>query len=396
MGFKDLKKLTKKENIIFLVLVIWSIIGLTFFQFNISFDLFGITFDGNFIYFPLLIVCVVLFLIAFFLRGDLRKLTPVSIFKGVLMLIVFVLIFVFLGQEVLLAIAYGAFIISTISYIFITGSFTMYYCYSYGEKMDGTLYKAPTVISFFVRWIVFLGGTLGSALLIYYIGNLTISGVENDLRKIISADLAILVDFVILIPTILIVIIIGLTVIAILYVFKGYLNAWLGLFFIFIAILTSYLMIKAFTGGNISALNPILDTPYTFLILYIIDIVILLISIANLIGKKAELITEKIKFIKTDAILIFLILCKVAYEFANSQFMTRHLLNTNVELLKYIGVFGLFIPLLIIAGIFGILSYKKLKDKRKQVKRFRKSAKKAKKRADKERSKKEKLENKKI
>ena len=389
MGFKDLKKLVQKENLLFLFLILWLILGLTFLQFNLSFTVLGVIIDGIFIYYPLLFISTILFIIAFFFRGDLKKLNVRTILKGIVLLLTMAIMLMFLGLEVLLAIAYGAFIVSTIFYIFITATFTMYYCYHYGIILDDTLYKAPKPISFLVRWGIFLCGTLGAILLVYYIGDISLGAAENDLRIAVSEQLSFLVDFVLYVPIVIIAVIIGLFVIAVIYIFKGKLNAWLGIFFLSISIYASFLMIKAFLGGDVTSISPLLDTPYTYIILFIFDIIVLLITISNLIGKKAELITQKIKFLKPDAILIFLILCKVAFEFANSQFLDRQLLNTNVELLKYTGVFGLFIPLLLIAGLYGIFSYGKLKERRKRVLEKKKSEKKFNKSAAKARKEKE-------
>ncbi|MHA1489140.1 MAG: hypothetical protein ACTSRI_05750 [Promethearchaeota archaeon] len=394
MGLKDLKKLVQKENLLFLFLILWLILGLTFLQFNLSFTVFGVIIDGIFIYYPLLIICTILFIIAFFFRGDLKKLNLRTILKGIFLLVVMAIVLMFLGLDILLAIAYGAFIVSTIFYIFITATFTMYYCYQYGISLDDTLYKAPKPISFLVRWGIFLIGTLGAILLIYYIGNISLGTAENDLRIAISEQLSFLVDFVLYVPIVIIAVIIVLFVVAVIYIFKGKLNAWLGIFFLFISIYASVLMIQAFLGGDVTTISPLLDTPYTYIVLFIFDIIVLLITISNLIGKKAELITQKIKFIKPDAILIFLILCKVAFEFANSQFLERQLLNTNVELLKYVGVFGLFIPLLLIAGLNGIFSYGKLKEQRKLMLEKKKSDKKFRKTAAKEKKNKEKAKKK--
>ena len=178
MALVDLKKLLEKENRLFLLLIIWLIVGFTFLQFNIEFQILGFTFNGIVIYLPLLIICIVLFLIAFFLQADIKKLTRNTLIKGIILLIIVIIIFLFLGAEILFLIGLASFIVSFIFYIFITSIFSMYYCYRYGIKMDEAFYKAPTPIAFLWRWIIFLVGIVAAIALILFIGAVSIGATE--------------------------------------------------------------------------------------------------------------------------------------------------------------------------------------------------------------------------
>ncbi|MFX1338952.1 MAG: hypothetical protein ACFFDK_10110 [Promethearchaeota archaeon] len=388
MAFIDLKKLLEKENLLFLVLIIWLLIGYTFLQFNIEFQILGFIFNGIVIYLPLLIICIVLFLIAFFLQADIKKLTRSTVLKGIVLLIIIGIIFLFLGTEILFLIGVITFFVSFIFYIFITSIFAMYYIYRYGISLDEAFYKAPKPIAFIWRWIIFLVGTAAAIALILFIGAVSIGTTKLNALLRIGGYTFRINEFVAFIPLIIIGIIIGLIVIsffALLLQKNHPFNAWLGLFFIFSALYGSVLMVNAFLGGEVSNVSPILDNPITYAILFIFDVFLILYTISCLIGSKAEIILDlKIfKPIKPDGILIFLILCKVAYEFGEFYLADNKIAGVNAVLLKNIAVFFLYLPLMAIMGLAGILQYGRIKWERKTEKR----AKKARKERDKERKK---------
>ena len=96
MPIKDLGKLFEKENRLFLVLVIWLIVGYTAIEFNFEVIIFGFVLNGLIIFMPLLIICIVLFLIAFFLQGDLKELKWSSLVRsGVFLFVVGALMYLF-------------------------------------------------------------------------------------------------------------------------------------------------------------------------------------------------------------------------------------------------------------------------------------------------------------
>ncbi|TFG13543.1 MAG: hypothetical protein EU535_04710 [Promethearchaeota archaeon] len=388
MALVDLKKLLEKENRLFLFLIIWLIIGFTFLQFNIEFQIFGFIFNGIIIYYPLLIICIVLFLIAFFLQADIKKLTRNTILRGTILLIIVAVIFYLLGEEILFLIGVVTFIVSFIFYIFITSVFTMYYIYRYGISIDNKFYKMPAPVAFLWRWIMFLAGIIAAIALILFIGAVSIGATDlTALLKIGRYEIR-LHEFVKLVPNIIIGVIISLTLISIVAIIltKNHaFNAWLGLFFLFSSLYASVLMVNAFLGGEVANVSPILDNPITYALIFIFELFIILYTISALIGTKADIILDLKVFkpIKADGILIFLILCKVAYEFGDFYLADNKVGGINAVLLKNISVFFLFIPLMIIMGLFGIISYSKIKQERKEEK----LEKKAKKARDKERKK---------
>ena len=176
--------------------------------------MFGFVINGIIIYIPLLIICIVLFLIAFFLQADIKKLTRYTVLKGIGFLIIVIIIFMFLGAEILYLIGLVSFIVSFIFYIFITSIFTMYYIYHYGISMDETFYKMPTPIAFTWRWIIFLAGIAAAIALILFIGAISV-GTTNIIVIIKVGGQELLIHrFVEIIPYIIIGIIIGLTAIS--------------------------------------------------------------------------------------------------------------------------------------------------------------------------------------
>ena len=388
MGFADLKRLFYKDNHLFLLLVIWLLVGFCFLQFNIQFQIFGFIINGIIIYLPLLIICIVLFLIAFFLQADIKKLTKKTVLKGIGLLGIVIIIFMFLGEEILFLIGLVTFIVSFISYIFITSIFSMYYCYRYGIKMDETFYKLPAPIAFFWRWLIFLAGAVIAIALILFVGAVSIGTTKLDVILRIGGYKFQIHEFVALVPNIIIGIIISLTLISILALIlteNHAFNAWLGLFFIFSSLYASVLMVNAFLEGEISNVSPILDNPFTYALIFIFEVLLILYTISALIGTKAEIILDLKVFkpIKPDGVLIFLILCKVAYEFGDYYLADDKVAGVNAVLLKNIAVFWLFIPLFVIMGLFGIISYGRIKKERKDEK----LEKKARKARDKERKK---------
>ncbi|MFX0073320.1 MAG: hypothetical protein ACFFAO_19760 [Candidatus Hermodarchaeota archaeon] len=380
MGFADLKKLLEKKNRIFIILIIWMLIGYTFLQFSFEFQLLGFTINGFIIYLPLLVICIVLFFIAFFLGGDLRELNRQTIAKGLVFLVIVIVIFLFVGQEILFLIGYVSFVISFIVYIFITSIFTMVYCLKYGTQLDEAFYKMPAPIAFVWRWGIFLVGIVVSILMIYFVGLISIGTTEITVILTIGRFEFRVYDFVRYVPMIIIGVIIGLAAISLITLIleKNHaFNAWLGIFFVVSSIYACVLMINAFLGGQVANVSPLLDNPLVYLLIYIFDIIIILYTISTLIGTKAEMILDLKVFrpIKQDGILIFLILCKVAYEFGDYLLVDNKVGGVNAVLLKNVAVFWLFIPLMVIMGLYGIISYGKIKKERKTEKRIKKEKK---------------------
>ena len=380
MPIKDLGKLLEKENRLFLVLVIWLIVGYAAIEFNFEVIIFGFVLNGLIIFMPLLIICIVLFLIAFFLQGDLKELKWSSLVRGgVFLFVVSALMYLF-GAELLFLIGVVSVFVSFISYIFITSTFSMYYCFKYGMHLDDAFAKLPRPIAFFWRWFVFLAGTIIALLIIYFIGAVSIGTTPlHGTITIVGREFRIN-DIVRFVPTIIIGIILALVVISLLALIFGgnhALHAWLGLFFLFSSVYGAVLMINAFLGGDVSNVSPLLDNPLTYALIFAFELILILYTISVLIGSKAEIILDLKVFkpIKPDGILIFLILSKVAYEFGDILLADYEYGGANIVLLKNVAVFWLFIPLMVFMGLYGIMNYGKVKRERKTEQYFKKKQK---------------------
>ena len=75
------------------------------------------------------------------------------------------------------------------------------------------------------------------------------------------------------------------------------------------------------------------------------------------------MISDKVKVFRADSIIFFLLFTKAAYEYADDG-----LHGTNVDILTSIVGFYVFIPLLIIAALYGMLRYGQTKKERKSKK----------------------------
>lgn len=123
-------------------------------------------------------------------------------------------------------------------------------------------------------------------------------------------------------------------------------------------ILALYLMVRA-----LYAMGPPKDHPYHLWIriaLFVFEVLFILYTVGTLIGKRSEMISDKVKIFRADAIIFFLLFTKAAYELADDG-----LHGTNVDILSSIIGFYVFIPLLIIAALYGMFRYGKTKKERK-------------------------------
>ena len=168
-----------------------------------------------------------------------------------------------------------------------------------------------------------------------------------------------IIDALAWVAVIIAVIMIALALIGILTLFAKKLNAWLGIFLVLVSIFTAYLMIYAFYTLGSSG-----DTTYDLwiqIVLYLCEIFLIVYTTLTIIGEKTEVISKKLKFIKPDVILMWLIFSKAAYVLATAADPRIPAEEINVIL-----SFLLFMPLLIIAGIYGIIKYKKVKQEREK------------------------------
>jgi len=329
MVFTDLKKITEKENRLFLILVILLIIGFTFAQ-------FGLLGYGTYIFVFLLGICMVLIIAALIFRIDLKHLShkQIILYLIIAVAITFLLIMRFYLGNLFFQ---GFFIFGIVFYIAITATFLMYSCYNLGVSWDTKIYSKGRM---WLRWIIFLGGTLAAILFMLSITRLGIALQQRDMEVQFAFGVVALI---------LTIIVIFFAVIGGLLVIRGKLNAWLGFFFIWVAIYTLYLMLMVYFTLSSSESQYRLPV---IIALYLFDLFLILYTIGKLIGERADIISNKVKFLKADAILILLIFSKAAYEFGATEI-------TAIDASRFGAVwsFVLFIPLLFITGLYGIIKY---------------------------------------
>ena len=329
MGFSGIKKLTKKKHRVFLWIVVWLLIGIfasTFFPFM-----------GIFILTPLIGLCAVLFVLSIF-GLDLRNMTFVK-FIIILVIIILLISTLFIFNQII----FFLFSAAIISYILITAGFSLYGCYTGGKDVDEFIYKKfPSPLNHITRLAEFLGGILLGLLIVYL--TLIFTGYQ-----------------LILITWIFFIIIIGLTAISVIILITGKFNAWLGTFSIYAGIYFAYLVVVFLFASIIFAQQGIYPIVIR-LIMATLDVLILLYTIGSLVGERMEILSKKLKFIKAETILMWLIFSKASYELAI-------IIDPFLISIKNQWVLFIFVALLGIVGLYGILSYKKYRKKRKRKKR---------------------------
>ena len=346
MAFKDLMLLKEKEYRLYLILVVWLIIGYTLIQFEVLFIAAFIVFLF------LLIISFLLFLVSLFSYK--KKLRDMSKKRLIISIIIIVLFGLFIIQ-IFVYIAVVMFYLAIISYILITSIFTMYYFYQLGVKIDDYLYKLPTSLKKFERWCFFIGGII-------------ISIVSLIVATIISLSVTSGTAETAWVAGVIIVIIIFFGIIGALHSLRGRLYAWMGIFFVWVAIYTIYLMIAilysrlATDGGGTWSIP-------AQIALYFLSLFLLLNTIGGLIAEKADIIKDKLKIFGPDTVLIWLIFSVASFEFGAG------VPTSELTILRYVIVYVLFIPLLIIMTIYGIYNYGTITKERK-IQQLEKEAKK--------------------
>ncbi|MHA1344168.1 MAG: hypothetical protein ACTSQG_09290, partial [Promethearchaeota archaeon] len=308
------------------------------------------------IFYPLLIVCIALFLIALIFRANLVNPSKETFIKFLILLCLLSFVFIYIGLSFLINLAYFLFIISIFSFILITSLFFMHSFYEKGVKLDDKIRKIPKKnLKFILRLAIFLVSIFFAVLVILIV--ISLGGGTGEISSNISSkELSYMID---MLPYILIYVYIGLGVLALIIAIKGKFNAWLGIFFLITALFAGTVLIDAFqTAGDE---NQILSGPIGTIIVFSFDSFLVLFTISGLIGEKLEIIEKKLKIIKYDALIVWLIFSKAAFEFAEVTLEGAAILGAEVSLLKTLGVFLLFIPLLIIMTLNGIKKYSKKK-----------------------------------
>ncbi|MFW9949991.1 MAG: hypothetical protein ACFFKA_07690 [Candidatus Thorarchaeota archaeon] len=357
----NLKKLGLKENRKYLILVIWLLVNITIIQFpfdyiiqffNISINLFDLL--GIVLYIPFLTFLTFLFILSLISKKDVKEIAAwkvILIFFGTLPLMI-----------LLAFILFGMFMVSVISYVLLSSWFILYGAHLSSKRLDNALkrkihskiYRTLEFFVFSILALLLLGAYLiGSQYIIELLG-LTIKQIYIDILNFV----VIFVGFII----------IGYIIVGVIFLFKKFFNAWLGMFSLFIAIYTFYLLAKIFlairsTGGSETSL-------FTQLFTLIADLGILLYSISTLMGSQAQMLSKRInsKRLGLDTFLIFIIYSKVSYEFVHNfpfdllrGFFYNQILDilsdSLINLWKNIGVFAFFVLILVVMGFYQMKKY---------------------------------------
>jgi len=344
----NLKKIGKDWRLT--VLVIWFLVGVSIIPYPDE----NVSLIGIIIFLPFLVFLMFLFLLTLISK---KNIFEYQTWKIILFLLISLPIML-LTSAVLIFL----FAISIISYFLFTSWFILYGCYLLGKNIDTKLYKIPKTKPF-LRVTIFFGGLLGSLLLLFlfYIGPTLF-----DFSIIMETS----VEFpwyLKLVYVIVGVILIGLAITCIIYMFKKkFFIGWFGLFALLAVFYTLFLVLKIYLG--------IVDTEpdetgsiWAYIGIIIPDLLIIFYSLSTLMGSHAELLNKRIKRFRLDTVLIWLILSKVAYEFIHFfpyEFFEKARIpwinalqdidNDLINLVKNIAVLVFFIVLLLIIGIYEI------------------------------------------
>ena len=320
MGFGGLKKLFQKRYRIFLIIVIWLLIGIIVAAFRFGLGLFILT--------PLIPLCIVLCAVSIFI--DLRDM-HLLMFIIVIIITAFLIFFFFIFSGVIIPLLFE---ISIISYIIITAIFTLYAVYEGSRNLDEFIYtRFPSPTHHIMRIVEFVGGIALGLLIIWGIYTLTGSQLY-------------------LMTWIVIITILVLAGIAVLLILTGRFNAWLGTFSFYAGLYFAFLVVAFLIGPDLLERGGAYPTLIVYLFI-IFDILILIYVVGVLVGERAEIISKKIK-IGADTILMWLIFSKASYELAK-------LLDPSTISFKYWWILVIFVILLGIVGFIGIIKYKKFR-----------------------------------
>lgn len=319
MALKDFGNLFKPENKLYLVLVLWILIGYAVFQF------FNWT-VGAIIFLPLIGLCIILLIVALISRKPVNETSKKMFILPIIVAVVFLSLFVF--------IAMGLFIIGIISYIFITAIFIMLGFFDMGMKID------KKVSNGVMRAGIFIGGIAVSILALYFSTDLLgiLFNVEYNPMNLSFG---------------IIIVIIAISVLGLIFSLRRKkLPVWMGVFFLGVAIYAIYLNYSVLSDFA-EQLNPEAASNTT-LILFFLNLFLLIYTISGIVGEKVNTISAKARIFGFDTVLIWLIFATASYELA------KGMPTMNVTTLKSIIVLALFIPLSALMGLYGILRYKKL------------------------------------
>ncbi|MCK4779182.1 MAG: hypothetical protein KAT57_03295 [Candidatus Lokiarchaeota archaeon] len=349
----NLKKLGKNWRLT--ALLVWMLVGIAIIPYpNRIVSIIGIL-----IFLPFLVFLMFLFLLSLISKKNIFEYSP---WKIIVFLLISLPIMLFISIILIVLLA-----ISVVSYFFFTSWFILYGCYLLGKNIDTKLYKTPKLRPF-IRTLIFFGGLAASLLFLYLF---IIGPTLFDFSVIIETPIDVpwyLNGIYILVGGVLV----GLAIVCIVYMFKKSFAGWFGTFAILVSIYTLFLILKIYLG--------IVDTEpdeigsiWAYIAVIIPDLFIIFYSLSTLMGSQAELLSKRFKRFGLDAVIIWLILSKVTYEFihyfpydvfqeVNVPWLNAlSTLDTNdlINLVKNVAVLIFFIALLVVIGIYEINKYAK-------------------------------------
>lgn len=362
----NLKKIGKNWRLT--VLVIWLLVGVAI----IPYPHPVVSRIGILIFLPFLVFLMFLFLLSLISK---RSIFEYSILKTVLFLLISLPIMLLISIILIVLFA-----LSVVTYVFFTSWFIFYGSYLVGKKVDDKLISGKK-IKHFLRFILFFGG-LAISLLLLYIFMIGPTLFDDYLKMIVKTDIAFpwyLSGVFLIVGGVLI----GLTIICIIYMFKKSFNGWFGLFTILISVYTLFLVFKIYMGLVGTGTDPDeIASIWAYIGIIIPDLFIVFYSLSTLMGSQAELLSKRLKRFGIDTVIIWLILSKVTYEFihyfpyeifnaVNIPWIPwlNELSNLNNDLInsiKNIAVLVFFVVILVIIGIYEILKYHKERKKPKE------------------------------
>ena len=375
MIFKDLKILKEKENRIFLVFVIWMLFSLIL-NYIIPFitliialpllsyscmlfiytaskekDIINMNFREYIIVFSMSIILGFLPLIVYFFNVFIYLTTVLIMFS--VSLIMYIFIPRFHKKETYIyslssLIIFGLIAASFTFFLLFFPSYIMYKCYKGTHKLENKFSKSTySKIWYLIQLVcgIVLGFVIIAASKVTHLilGN-NYGNVEFDIAGPLDGVIGIML------------LVIFITIVLL---FFRVLNAWMGFFMIIVGIYAFYLMLKAYytlsismgiSGGLTSSLSS-----YQNLIdigVFIIDIILFFYVIAGFMGKISGILDVKIKSLKFESILLWLIISELSYNFINAV--------SSDEMTGIKNIVGLSLFILVgLVGIYGLILHTK-------------------------------------
>ena len=323
MAFKHLKALVEEKYKVYLILLIWLIIGYTVFQFVSE------AIIGTYVLLPLTMACFLYFIFMLLFKDKVNQkpltfLLVCILFSYPLGLILLNYMFILLGVLLLI----GSYI-----WIIITAIFAMDSCYRKSVEWDEKIKNLKKPLNYIIRGGLFIGGVfLATELLLF--ASAILLNINN-----LSPDYQLIITYLYLQTWFIISVLFIIGIISL--VFKKF-NLWLGVFFIFVSGYSIFLMITAYQlyYGSTTRVLPISILQYLF------SIYLLLNSAALLFNEKAETIAKKLKIGRSEIILTLLIFSMASFQLIAGLIgatLAKHELNIITFMFPYLVlIFGLY------------------------------------------------------